>query len=186
LVCGKGKHSATLAGDISLFFVHRRIDKTTQQRARVGIFAHRSHSHLHLLIDSIHSPEPAHPPATMQIPGELDNAEADTEAARARRQAQVTMNDLSTASTRDSDAYMALTDARGIARLSNASADHSLARDLSATSTMLRLRLHAPEARHKSPWPTCAPPPLATVMPTGRSLTLAAMLVSSTRRQRSL
>ena len=94
------------------------------------MFAHRSHSHLHLLIDSIHSPEPAHPPATMQIPGELDNAEADAEAARARRHAEVAMNELSTASTRDSDAYMALTDARGNLSRSNASTGMLEAREL--------------------------------------------------------
>jgi hypothetical protein len=61
----------------------------------------------------------------MQTPGDTDNAEA--EAARARRQAQVAMADLSTASTRDSDAYMALTDARGNLRRSNPNQDARVA-----------------------------------------------------------
>jgi hypothetical protein len=95
------------------------------QRARVGIFAHHSCSHLHLLVDSINSPEPTHPLATMQTPGDTDNTEV--EAARARRQAQVAMADLSTASTRDSDAYMALTDARGNLRRSNPNQDARVA-----------------------------------------------------------
>ena len=47
----------------------------------------------------------------MQTSGEFEAAEA--EAARARRQAQVAMNDLSSATTRESDAYMAQTDSRG-------------------------------------------------------------------------
>lgn len=51
----------------------------------------------------------------MQAPGDLNEAEAaaaHTER-QARLQAQVAMSDLGTASTRNSEAYMAATDSRG-------------------------------------------------------------------------
>ena len=63
----------------------------------------------------------------MQIYGDLANTEAAAEAERARCQAQVAFNDLSTASTRDSDAYMAQTDSRGRALPSNPFRDAQVA-----------------------------------------------------------
>jgi hypothetical protein len=51
----------------------------------------------------------------MQAPGDLNEAEAAAAHAerQARLQAQVAMSDLGTASTRNSEAYMAATDSRG-------------------------------------------------------------------------
>jgi hypothetical protein len=74
----------------------------------------------------------------MQIYGELDNAEAEAEAARARRQAQVAFNDLSTASTRDSDAYMAQTDSRGRAIHSNPAHDARVAAQVQQRQAQLQ------------------------------------------------
>ena len=59
----------------------------------------------------------------MQTPGETETAEA----ARARRQAQIALSDLSTIATRESDAYMAQTDSRGRALPSNPFRDAQVA-----------------------------------------------------------
>ena len=58
----------------------------------------------------------------MQTSGDFEAA-----AARAARQAQVAMNDLSSATTRDSDAYMAQTDSRGRLIHSNPAQDARVA-----------------------------------------------------------